>query len=81
MDWIEKDNSLNKTFEFSGFQEAVEWMSLCVERIEKMGHHPEWKNIYNKVFVKLRTHSAGNTITKKDRKLAELLDEIYCQVA
>jgi 4a-hydroxytetrahydrobiopterin dehydratase len=44
--------------------------------IEKIDHHPEWSNIYNKVHVTLTTHDAGNTITEKDRKLAEILDSL-----
>ena len=38
---------------------------------EKMNHHPTWSNTYNKVEIRLSTHDAGNTITDKDRKLAE----------
>lgn len=44
--------------------------------IEKLNHHPEWTNVYNKVHVVLTTHDAGNTITEKDRKLAIVLDGI-----
>jgi 4a-hydroxytetrahydrobiopterin dehydratase len=42
--------------------------------IEKLNHHPEWSNVYNKVTVYLTTHDAGNTITQKDRDLAKALD-------
>jgi 4a-hydroxytetrahydrobiopterin dehydratase len=42
--------------------------------IEKLNHHPEWSNVYNKVHVSLTTHDAGNTITEKDKQLAEILD-------
>lgn len=44
--------------------------------IEKMNHHPEWSNVYNKVHVVLLTHDAGNTVTDKDRELAEALDTL-----
>lgn len=76
MNWIEKDNKLYKTFEFSDFTEAIAWMVKAAFAIEKLNHHPEWSNVYNKVEVYLTTHDAGNTITDKDRKLAELLDNL-----
>jgi 4a-hydroxytetrahydrobiopterin dehydratase len=76
MEWIEKDNSLQKTFVFEDFTSAIAWMVKASFAIEKQNHHPEWYNIYNKVHVALRTHDAGNIITEKDRKLAQLLDSI-----
>jgi 4a-hydroxytetrahydrobiopterin dehydratase len=74
--WIEEKNSLNKTFVFSDFLSAINWMQKAAPRIEASNHHPEWTNIYNKVHVKLCTHDAQNTITEKDRTLANLLDSI-----
>lgn len=41
---------------------------------EKMNHHPNWSNVYNRVTVELSTHDAGNIVTEKDRKLAEAID-------
>ncbi|NCP85611.1 MAG: pterin-4-alpha-carbinolamine dehydratase, partial [Bacteroidetes bacterium] len=43
---------------------------------EQQGHHPNWSNVYNKVEFELTTHDEGNTITAKDRKLAEAIDKI-----
>lgn len=74
--WKEVDNSLQKTFQFKTFQEAIQWMVKASVVIDKLDHHPEWSNVYNKVSVVLRTHSAGNTVTDKDRELAHLLDKI-----
>lgn len=65
-----------KTFEFKTFADAVAWMVKASFTIEKINHHPEWTNVYNKVHVSLSTHDAGNIVTDKDRSLAELLDEI-----
>jgi 4a-hydroxytetrahydrobiopterin dehydratase len=74
--WTETGNQLQKTFEFNSFPEAMAWMIRASFAIEKMNHHPEWTNIYNKVKVSLTTHDAGNTVTEKDRKLAALLDTL-----
>ena len=74
--WKEENNALHKTFAFKTFVEALAWMVKAGFVIEKLNHHPEWSNVYNKVTVKLTTHDAGNTVTEKDRKLAELLDAI-----
>jgi 4a-hydroxytetrahydrobiopterin dehydratase len=74
--WIEKENSLQKTFEFKDFLSAIEWMSKASVEIEKMNHHPIWTNEYTKVHVILTTHDKGNTVTLKDRELAKALDLI-----
>lgn len=75
--WEEKDNSLQKTFSFKNFSEAFGWMTRVALAAEKMDHHPEWTNIYNKVHVKLYTHDAGNKVTERDRKLAAKMDEFF----
>lgn len=74
--WKEENNALHKTFKFSDFAAALAWMVKAGFVIEKLNHHPEWTNVYNRVTVKLTTHDAGNTVTDKDRKLAELLDAV-----
>jgi len=74
--WKEENNKLTKTFTFKTFGDAMAWMIKASYGIEKQNHHPEWTNVYNKIHVNLSTHDAGNTITKKDRQLAEMLDLI-----
>lgn len=74
--WVEVDQKLYKQFIFKDFTEALAWMLKAAFVIEKMNHHPEWTNVYNKVNVYLTTHDAGNTITQKDRDLAKALDLI-----
>jgi 4a-hydroxytetrahydrobiopterin dehydratase len=74
--WKEENHKLTKTFIFKSFADAIAWMVKASFAIEKLDHHPEWSNIYNKVHVTLTTHDAGNTITEKDRKLAKILDSI-----
>lgn len=75
--WIEKENQLEKTFEFNSYSDAISWMFKASFYIEKIDHHPTWTNVYNKVYVILSTHSAGNSVTEKDRMLADYLDKIY----
>ena len=72
--WKEENNKLSKTFSFKTFGEAMAWMVKASYEIEKLNHHPEWSNVYNKVHVSLTTHDAGNTVTEKDKQLAEILD-------
>jgi 4a-hydroxytetrahydrobiopterin dehydratase len=74
--WTEKNDALHKTFVFADFAAALAWMVKAGFAIEKLNHHPEWTNIYNRVMVKLTTHDAGNTVTEKDRELAALLDKV-----
>ena len=52
-------------------------MTLVAFAAEKMDHHPDWTNCYNMVEINLTTHSAGSVVTEKDRKLSQLIDEIY----
>lgn len=74
--WEEKNNALVKSFKFKDFIEAFSFMTKVALIAEKMDHHPEWKNVYNKVLIKLTTHDAGNTITEKDRYLAKAIDSL-----
>lgn len=74
--WTEKDNKLTKTFEFKDFTEAFGFMTKVAIEAEKMNHHPNWSNVWNKVSFELTTHDAGNTVTEKDRKLAEIIDKL-----
>lgn len=74
--WKEENNKLIKTFVFKSFADAIAWMVKASFAIEKLNHHPEWTNVYNKVYVTLTTHDAGNTITEKDRELAVILDSL-----
>ena len=76
MDWQEKDNQLVKTFVFEDFTEAFAFMTRVAFIAEKMDHHPEWSNVYNKVQISLCTHDAGSKITDKDRKMAAEIDKI-----
>jgi 4a-hydroxytetrahydrobiopterin dehydratase len=74
--WELKDNKLHREFKFADFAHAFGFMSTAAVLIEKMNHHPEWFNVYNRVSVDLTTHDA-NGITQRDVELARLLDSIY----
>ena len=74
--WIEKDNKLTRTLEFDDFVSAFGFMTKVAIHAEKMNHHPSWSNTYNSVKIELSTHDAGDVITEKDRKLADIIDKI-----
>jgi 4a-hydroxytetrahydrobiopterin dehydratase len=73
--WIVKDEKLHKDFEFSDFNQAFGFMTRAAMEIEKMNHHPEWFNVYNKITVDLMTHDAGG-ITQNDIELAKILNSL-----
>lgn len=79
MNWQNEDNALRKTFTFRDFSEAFGFMTRVALTAEKMDHHPTWTNTWNQVSFVLQTHDAGNTVTEKDKKLAEAIDEIASQ--
>ena len=72
--WKEENNKLTRTFEFNNFVEAFGFMSKVALVAEKMNHHPNWNNVYNKVTIALNTHDAGDVVTDKDKKLAKAID-------
>ena len=72
--WEEKNNSLYRKFQFKNFSEAFAFMTRVAMEAEKMDHHPLWTNVYNQVEIWLSTHSAGDIVTDKDRKLAKKID-------
>lgn len=74
--WKEENNQLIRQFEFADFSAAFAFMTRVALLAEKQSHHPEWKNVYNKVEIRLSTHDAGNRITEKDRELAKAIDAI-----
>ncbi|ABK77694.1 pterin-4a-carbinolamine dehydratase [Cenarchaeum symbiosum A] len=74
-DWEVRDGKLHKEFKFSSFNEAFGFMARASMEIEKMNHHPEWCNVYNRLSVDLVTHDAGG-ITENDVRLAGMLDTL-----
>ena len=76
MDWEIKNGKLTKNYEFKNFTEAWAFMARVAFEAEKMNHHPEWTNVYNKVEIKLSTHDAGGNVTEKDHSLAAAIDKL-----
>jgi len=75
--WQEIDNQLKAKFQFENFMTAFAFMTEVAFHAEKQGHHPNWSNVYNKVEICLNTHDAGNIVTDKDWKLAEVIEKVY----
>jgi len=75
-DWKEENNKLTRHFDFKNFSEAFAFMTRVAIEAERLGHHPDWNNVYNKVEINLSTHDAGNTVTEKDRTLANRIDKL-----
>jgi len=73
--WAVKENKLHREYKFADFASAFGFMTIAAIKIEKMDHHPEWFNVYNRVHVDLTTHDSGG-ITKKDADLAQVLEQI-----
>lgn len=77
--WKEEGNRLVAAFEFKDFKQAFGFMTQVAFEAEKMNHHPEWTNVYNRVEIRLTTHDARNNVTEKDRKLAAAISKIYAE--
>ena len=73
--WSIVDGKLHKDFQFDDFNQAFGFMTRAAMHIEKMNHHPEWFNVYNKLSVDLTTHDAGG-ITENDINLAKILNSL-----
>ena len=76
-DWseVEGGKAIRRSFQFRNFNEAWGFMSRIALTAEKMDHHPEWFNVYNRVEVTLSTHSAGG-VTELDIKLAKVMERV-----
>jgi 4a-hydroxytetrahydrobiopterin dehydratase len=72
---VDGRDALTKTFTFPDFSAAFGFMTRAALAAEKMNHHPEWFNVWNRVEVTLSTHDAGG-LTERDLKLAEAMDRL-----
>jgi 4a-hydroxytetrahydrobiopterin dehydratase len=72
--WTLDKDRIKKTFKFKNFGDAFAFMTRMAIEIERMNHHPEWFNVYNKINVELTTHDVGG-ISNFDFKLAKIMDD------
>jgi 4a-hydroxytetrahydrobiopterin dehydratase len=71
--WSLQDGKLHRELSFKDFVEAFAFMTHVALLAEKLEHHPEWSNVWNKVVIDLSTHDAGG-LTDKDFALAAAVD-------
>ena len=76
MAWNERDGALHQEFTFADFREAFAFMMRVAFIAEKLDHHPNWSNVYNRVSISLTSHDAGNTVTDRDRTMAAAIDDL-----
>jgi 4a-hydroxytetrahydrobiopterin dehydratase len=71
--WRREGDKLRRQFQFADFVTAFSFMTRCALVAEKMDHHPDWSNVWNKVDVTLWSHDAGG-ITDRDFRLAQAMN-------
>ena len=74
--WEVKEGKLHKVYKFDSFAAAMGWMVSVGIYADKMDHHPEWSNVYNRVSVDLVTHDLGNAISNLDVELAQKMEKL-----
>lgn len=74
--WEMKDGKLHKQYKFGTFAQAVGWMVAVSIHADKMDHHPEWSNVYNRVTVFLVTLHLENAISNLDVELAQQMEKL-----
>jgi 4a-hydroxytetrahydrobiopterin dehydratase len=72
---VEGRDAISRKFTFKDFSEAFGFMARAALMAEKLDHHPEWFNVYNKVEVTLATHEAGG-VTERDVQLAQEMNRL-----
>ena len=73
--WSLVDGKLHRELVFADFNEAFGFMSRVALIAEAMGHHPEWRNVWNRVVVDLTTHDTGG-LSSLDRQLAQRINAL-----
>ena len=76
--WTVREEKLYRQFKFKDFVSAFGFMSQVAILAEKMDHHPEWFNVYNRVDIELTTHDLGG-ISMRDITLAKQIDDHYVE--
>ena len=75
--WAVSDDgkAIARTFKFGDFVEAFGFMAKVALAAEKIDHHPDWSNSYNRVEISLTSHDAGG-VTRRDIDLAGTIDRL-----
>ena len=74
--WSGDATRIARTYRFQNFSQAIAFMVEASFYCERVDHHPEWTNVYNRVAVELTTHDVG-AVTDKDLALAAHLDAVF----
>jgi 4a-hydroxytetrahydrobiopterin dehydratase len=72
---VDGRDALTRTFAFADFSAAFGFMTRVALAAEKLDHHPEWSNVWNRVEITLSTHDAGG-LTQRDVDLARIIDTL-----
>lgn len=75
-DWTDHGDRLTRSFRFHTFAEAMGFMMEVALYCEKADHHPDWRNVYNRIDVTLTTHDTGG-VTDRDLALAAHMDGVF----
>jgi 4a-hydroxytetrahydrobiopterin dehydratase len=75
--WEVRDGRLHKSYKFGSFAQAIGWMVSVSIYADKLDHHPDWSNSYNKVSVDLMTHDLG-ALSTYDLDLAAKMEQLAC---
>ena len=74
--WTVLDGRLHRELVFADFAEAFAFMGRVAAEAERLGHHPDWSNSWNRVVIDLVTHDAGGRVTELDVALARAIDAV-----
>ena len=74
--WSHRGDSLARDFRFANFSQAFGFMARVALLAEKLDHHPDWSNSYNRVSIALTSHDAGG-LTERDAQLAHGIEQLY----
>jgi 4a-hydroxytetrahydrobiopterin dehydratase len=77
--WSGDEVRIGRTYRFASFPQAISFMVEVSFFCERADHHPEWRNVYDRVSVELTTHDAGR-VTEKDLALARHMDAAYARL-
>ena len=72
--WSLAGDRITRTFRFTDFVMAFGFMTRVAIVAERMNHHPEWRNVYNRVTLALTTHDSGDQVSEKDVQLASAIE-------